>query len=167
MKKLVLGLFIFGLTIQVNAQTVELSETIISINSEYMHSIDSENTCTYVKKLEQALLEYNPSNLSDLYDSKNDIYNVTFQIPEGRIVASFNKDGKIVKTHEKYNNIRLPEAVIASISEKYPKSNIIEDVYVIKFHCDEDAREQVYKVTLKNDGENIITVRTNNKGEFI
>ena len=43
MKKLVLGLFIFGLTVQVSAQTVELPETLITVNYKYLDAVDSDN----------------------------------------------------------------------------------------------------------------------------
>ncbi|TBN04270.1 nicotinate-nucleotide adenylyltransferase [Hyunsoonleella flava] len=152
---------VFGYT-----QTVELPETIISINSDYLNSVEPENSCNYVKKLEDALVSYDHSELSELYDSKDDIYKVTFKLPEGQIIASFNKDGKIIKTYEKYDNIRLPQAVMQAIAEKYPKYSIIEDVYVVKFHCDADALKQEYRVKIKND-DTVLTVKTNKEGVFI
>ena len=98
MKKLLSVVFTLSSLSLIYSQTVELPETVITVNSDYMNSVDYENNCSYVNKLEKALLEYKSSQLSELYDTKNDIYNVTFQIPEGQIVASFNKDGKIIKT---------------------------------------------------------------------
>lgn len=166
MKKLCFSLLAFICATFMYAQTVELPETIISINSDYFNSVDSENTCNYVQKLEQALLEYNHSEISELYDSKDDIYKVTFKIPEGQIIASFNKDGKIVETFEKYNNIRLPKAVIKAIIEKYPDSNIVEDIYVVKYHCNKEDLKQEYRVKIK-DKDSILTVKTDKEGVFI
>ena len=166
MKKLLSAVCALSLLSASYAQTVELPETVISVNSEYMNSLNYHDSCSYVKKLEQALLDYKPSDLKDLYDSKNDIYNVTFKIPEGQIVASFNKEGKIIETFEKYNNIRLPQNILQAIANKYPNSSIIEDVYVVKFHCDENDLEQVYKIKIKNK-DSIITLKTNKQGLFI
>ncbi|SEQ95894.1 hypothetical protein SAMN05421824_2672 [Hyunsoonleella jejuensis] len=166
MKTFLFSLFVLGCFTFANAQTVELPETIISINGDYFNSSDSENSCNYVKKLEQALLEYDHSELSDLYDSKNDIYKVTFKIPQGKIIASFNKDGKIIETFEKYNNIRLPHSVLKAIAEKYPNYSIQEDVYIVKFHCDDDAKQQEYRVKIKND-TTILDLKANEQGEFI
>ncbi|PQV44886.1 hypothetical protein [Jejuia pallidilutea] len=166
MKKLIFSLCTFICFTFMYSQTVELPETVISVNSDYFNTVDSENSCNYVKKLEEALLEYNPSELSDLYDSKKDIYNVTFKIPEGKIIASFNKDGKIVETFEKYNNIRLPKAVIKAIVDKYPDCNIVEDVYVVKYHCNKEALKQEYRVKIKNK-DSVITVKTDKQGVFI
>ncbi len=166
MKTFFFSIFVLGCFVYSNSQTVELPETIISINSDYLNSVDTENSCSYVQKLEQALLNYDHSELSDLYDSDNDIYKVIFKLPEGKIIASFNKDGKIVKTLEKYNNIRLPLSVTQAITEKYPNYAIVEDVYVVKFHCDVDAIQQEYTVKIKKE-DTILTLKTNEKGEFI
>ncbi|MBC3759668.1 nicotinate-nucleotide adenylyltransferase [Hyunsoonleella sp. SJ7] len=166
MKTYIFCLFGFCFATFVNSQTVELPETVISINSHYLNSLDSENSCHYVKKLEQALLKYDHSKISSLYDSKSDIYRVTFKIPNGHIVASFNKDGKIVKTFEKYNNVRLPQTVLQAIAEKYPNYSIVEDVYIVKYHRDEDNLKQEYRIKVKTEDE-IFTVKTNNLGVFI
>ena len=68
MKKLVLGLFIFGLTTQVNAQTTELPETIISVNYKYMDATDDDHMPTHIQKLKDEVLSYNHKELSKLYD---------------------------------------------------------------------------------------------------
>lgn len=166
MKTFLFSLFLLGCFAFSNSQTVELPETIISINSDYFNSVDTENSCNYVQKLEQALLDYDHSDLSVLYDSKDDIYKVTFKLPEGKIIASFNKDGKIIKTYEKYNNIRLPQSVLQAIAKKYPNYSIEEDVYIVKFHCDADALQQEYRIEIKNE-DTKLTLKTNEKGVFI
>ncbi|MFS4481613.1 hypothetical protein ACKGJY_01230 [Hyunsoonleella sp. 2307UL5-6] len=112
------------------------------------------------------MLNYDHSELSDLYDSEDDIYKVTFEINGGTIIASFNKDGKIVKTFEKYNNIKLPQLVMQAISKKYPNCSILEDVYVVKYHCDDDLLNQEYRVKIKSK-DTVITVNTDTKGTFI
>ena len=51
MKKLILSYFIIGLALQVNAQTIELPQTLISVNYKYLNTIDADNTPKLVKKL--------------------------------------------------------------------------------------------------------------------
>lgn len=163
MKTLFFFLFTLCFTLFGYAQTVELPETVISINANYLNSVEPENSCNYVKKLEEALLNYDHSELIDLYDEKNDIYNVTFKMTEGTIIASFNKDGKIIKTFEKYKNIRLPQVVLQAIAEKYPNYSIVEDIYVVKFHSAADDLKQEYRITIKNK-DALLTVKTNGEG---
>lgn len=166
MKKIIIGLLIFGLTIQVNSQTVELQEAVISINYKYIDAVDSNNVPENVKKLEEAVLNYKNVEQSDLYDDEQDTYSVSFYIPEGKIVAAYDANGKIVRTIEKYNNIRLPQVVLQAVSKRFPNWGIVEDVYYIKYQMEKDSLKQVYKIKLENEDE-IITIKTNEKGAFI
>ncbi len=166
MKKIVLGLFIFGLTTQVNSQTIELAETVISVNYKYLDAVESNNVPERVKKLNKEVLNYKNIEQSELYDDEHDIYTVSFYVPEGKIVAAYDINGKIVRTIEKYNNIRLPLVVMEAISKRFPNWGIVEDVYYIKYHFEKDSLKQVYKIKLKNENENI-TIKTDEKGEFI
>ena len=169
MKKLFLGLFIFGLTTQVNSQTIELPETVISVNYKYLDAVDAVNadeTPARVKRLEEKVLNYKNVELSKLYDDEYDTYRVSFYVPEGRIIAAIDKSGKIIRTIEKYNNVRLPLVVTQSIGKRFPNWAIIEDVYLINYHCKKDSIKQQYKVKLKNEDQ-IITVKTDEKGIFL
>ena len=160
------SLFIFGLTTQMYSQTIELEDAVISINYKYLNAIDSIPSIKVVKKLEEKVLNYKNDNLTDLYEDEHDIYNVSFYIPEGKIVAAYDKNGKIIRTIEKYNNIRLPLVVMQAISKRFPNWSIVEDVYLVKYHCDADSLKQVYKVKIKNE-DKVMSIKTNQKGEFI
>ncbi|MDG1731083.1 MAG: nicotinate-nucleotide adenylyltransferase [Algibacter sp.] len=166
MKKIVLGLLIFGLTIQVNAQTVELNETLISVNYKYLDAVDVDNIPERVKKLEEEVLNYKNVEQSKLYDDKHDTYSVSFYVPEGKIVAAYDINGKIIRTIEKYNNVRLPLVVMQAVSKRFPNWGIVEDIYYIRYHIDRDSLKQEYKIKLKNEDETI-TVKTNEKGTFL
>ena len=98
MKKLLLGLFIFGLTTQLSAQTVELPETLITVNYKYLDAIDIDNVPERVKKLEDEVLNYKNIEKSNLYDDEHDTYSVSFYVPEGKIVAAYDINGKIIRT---------------------------------------------------------------------
>jgi len=169
MKKLVLGLFIFGLTTQVNSQTIELPETLISVNYKYLNAVDAANadeTPARVKRLEEEVLKYDNKDIRSLYDDEYDTYSVSFFVPEGKIIAAIDKNGKIIRTIEKYNNVRLPLVVTQAIAKRFPNWGIIEDVYLINYHCKKDSIKQEYKVKLKNEDQ-IITVKTDEKGMFL
>jgi len=166
MKKLILGLFIFGLTIQISAQTVELPETLIAVNYKYLDAIDIDNVPERVKKLENEVLNYKNIEKSNLYDDEHDTYSVSFYVPEGKIVAAYDINGKIVRTIEKYNNVRLPLVVMQAVSKRFPNWGIVEDIYYIKYHIETDSLKQQYKIKLKNENETI-TVKTNEMGIFL
>jgi len=166
MKKIVLGLFIFGLTIQVSSQTVELPETLITVNYKYLDAVDIDNVSERVKKLEAEVLNYKNVDQSKLYEDEQDIYSVSFYVPEGKIVAAYDANGKIIRTIEKYNNVRLPLVVMQAVSKRFPNWGIVEDIYYIKYHIETDSLKQVYKIKLINENETI-TVKTNETGMFL
>ncbi len=166
MKKILFGLFIFGLTYQVNSQTIELPNTVISLNYKYLDAIGSDNTPERVKRLEDEILNYKHKELSKLYDNGYEVYEVSFYVPQGKIVAAYNKHGKIIRTNEKYNNVRLPLVVMQAISKRFPNWGIVEDAYLIKYHYDKDFLKQEYRVKIKND-DKYIMVSTDEKGIFL
>ena len=166
MKKIVLGLFIFGLTTQVNAQTTELPETVISINYKYMDAIDDDYIPTHIQKLKDEVLNYNHEELATLYDNEDERYNVSFDIPEGKIVVAYDKNGKIIKTFEKYNNVRLPLVVMQAVSERFPNWQIVEDVYLVKYHNENDSLLKLYKIKIKN-ADKLLTIKTDEIGTFL
>ena len=74
MKKLILGLFIFGLTTQFSAQTIELPETLITVNYKYLDAIDIDNVPERVKKLEDEVKELKDDLYKKKQDDKKNIY---------------------------------------------------------------------------------------------
>lgn len=166
MKKILFGLFIFGLTTQGNSQTIELENTLISVNYEYLEAIDLDNAPKLVKKLKGEILKYNHKELAKLYDNEYEVYEVSFYVPEGKIVATFNKKGKIIRTTEMYNNVKLPMEVMQAISKRYPNWAIVEDDYLVKYRSDKGSLKQEYKVKIQNDAKTIM-LKTDEKGIFL
>ncbi len=165
MKKLVIGLFIFGLTTQVFSQVIELSEVNVSVNYKYLDAIDSEQIPIPVKILTEKVLNFE-ANKDDLYDDEYDTYRVSFFIPDGKVVAAYDNTGKILRTIEKYKNIRLPQGVLQAIAERFPNWAIIEDVYEVNYHCDKGITKKHYKIKLENQ-DKIVSIKTDAKGNFI
>ncbi|NMH85909.1 nicotinate-nucleotide adenylyltransferase [Flavivirga algicola] len=166
MKKILLGLFIFGLTIQAYSQTIELSNTVISLNYKYLDATGFDNMPERVKRLEDEILNYEHKELSKLYDDINEVYEVSFNVPQGKIVAAYDKHGKIIRTKEKYNNVRLPLEVMQAISKRFPNWGIVEDAYLIRYHYNKDTLQQEYKVKIKNNDKSILVI-TDEKGTFL
>lgn len=167
MKTILLTFTALFTSILLHAQTIELSETIISLNYKYLDTQESNNVPQRIKDLEAEVLKYDhKKELSELYDDKYDTYSVSFHVPKGKIVAAYDKDGKVVRTIEKYNNVRLPLEVMQAISKRFPNWGIVEDVYLIKYQSDKDSLKQEYKIKIKNN-EQILMVKTDEKGIFI
>lgn len=166
MKKIVISCFIIGLVFQTNSQTIELPETLISLNYDYLETKDSDNMPQRVKKLQDEVLNYKNVELSKLYDDEYETYKVSFYVPEGRIIAAYDKNGKIIRTIEKYDNVRLPLEVLQAISLRFPNWSIVNDVYFINYHSERDSLKHEYKIKLKNE-DKIISIKTDEKGVFL
>ncbi|WNH10520.1 nicotinate-nucleotide adenylyltransferase [Thalassobellus suaedae] len=165
MKTIVFIICLFGLTVLSNAQTIALQETVTELNNTYLNAVNADNAAECVKILEEKVVNYN-RELSPLYNEVYDTYKVSFYIPEGKIIAEYDTDGKIIRTIEKYNDVRLPLIVMQAIAKRFPNWGIISDAYHINYHCEKDTVKQEYKIKIKNENE-IITVKTNETGMFL
>ena len=167
MKKLFIGLLVFGFATQLMFSQIEkLPEVDITVNYKYLNSINAENQDVdlAVKELEEEVAFYNLKE-SELYKDEYETYYVSFYIPQGKIVAAYNRDGKILRTIERFENIKLPDAVVASILEKYPNWSIKGDAYKVDYRDNSGIAKKQYKVNLQKNGKTI-KVKINDKGEF-
>jgi hypothetical protein len=168
MKKLIIALFIIGLTTQVFAQdpkTEKLSEVIVvATNYKYLSSVDSQESAIPVNLLQRKAATYNIRE-ADFYDDEYEYYTVSFFIPDGRIVAAYDKDGNIIRTIEKYKNIALPKSVASSVAKRFPKWKISKDVYLLKYN-NKNGAKRTYKLILEN-GDERLRIKIDADGIFL
>ena len=87
MKKLLMVLILFGLTIQAytQIQTEKLTEIeVLGVNYKYLNDIGDSEVATPVKILEKKVANFDLKN-ADFYEDETQNYNVYFKIPEGKI----------------------------------------------------------------------------------
>ena len=168
MKKLILGLFIFGLTTQVFSQVTkveELSEVVVTaVNYKYLNQTDNKDAAIPVQMLQRKAAAYDVTT-KDYYQDDYDFYSVSFYIPDGKLVAVYNPEGEILRTIERFNDVRLPEAVSKSLTERFPNWVAVSDLYRITYKEDKGAKK-VYKLKLKN-GDKTLRVKVNEDGEYL
>jgi hypothetical protein len=102
---------------------------------------------------------------SEYYNDEYDTYNISFYIPEGKILAAYDKDGKLIRTIEKFKNVKLPKAVSLAIAERFPNWSMTSDVYKVSFHKNNDVAKKQYKVSLENSDKKM-KVKLDEKGNF-
>lgn len=154
MKKFVLVLLLIGLTTPLMAQDpIELSEVLIGgTNYQYLNQVDHKAAPISVKFLQREAANFKAEG-GDMFVDEYGSYTVTFFIPDGKIVAFYDNDGKIVKTIERFKNVQLPEEVRMAVKERYPKWEIVKDVYKVNY-TEEDGASKVYVLKLVNGNEN-------------
>ena len=166
MKKLILGLFIFGLTTQVFSQVIELPEVFISpVNYKYLYTVNSEDNDPKVASLERKVAQFDVTK-EDYYDDDYDGYSVSFYIPSGAIVAAYDKDGKLLRTIERFKNVKLPVAVNNAIAKRFPNWSMTKDSYQVSYNDDESKAKKIYKVKLTN-GKKTMHIKTDEAGTFL
>ncbi|ULC57973.1 nicotinate-nucleotide adenylyltransferase [Flaviramulus sp. BrNp1-15] len=166
MKKLIFSLIIFSLTFEVYSQITQLPEVVITaVNYKYLSSVDTEDTDLSVQMLEEKVAMYDLKN-SELYSDEYDTYTVSFYIPDGKIVAAYDKDGKILRTIERFTNVKLPNDVQKAINKRFPNWTLAKDVYSVTYHAGKDRVKKQYKVKLEN-GDEVVRVKLDEQGDFL
>lgn len=168
MKKLIISLFLVGFVTQQyaqNLQTEQLNEVfIVATNYKYLDDISAEDVAIPVKELQRRAATYNVKNL-DIYQDDYDYYEVSFVIPDGKILASYDKDGKILRTAEKYKKVNLPTPVLKSIAKRFPNWSITKNIYRVFYH-ETDGVKMKYKLTLEN-GDQRMKIKVDEEGSFL
>jgi hypothetical protein len=170
MKKIIFGLIIFGLTIQTYGQikTEELSEVIISAtNYKYLNKVGLDNVSVPVALLQQKVAGFDVKD-AEFYSDEYDTYEVSFYIPDAYVLASYDGDGNILRTAERYKNTALPRKVIESVARTYPNWTFAKDVYLVSYHDAGNTGEitKRFKIVLKN-GDKRIKVKCDEEGNFL
>jgi hypothetical protein len=167
MKNLIITLIITGLTAIGFAQekTIALDEVeITGVNYKYLDALGDGFVAKPVKVLEQKVATFNVKSLDGYEDEENDFY-VYFRIPEGKILAVYDTDGEIMRTSERFKDIRLPLVVSNAIVEKYPGWSIEGDIYMVSYIKDKKINK-TYKLFIQKDGKHK-RVRTDDNGNFL
>lgn len=166
--KLICCLFVFSIAFETFAQETpveKLSEVVIvATNYKYLNEVDNKESAINVRMLQHKLASFDLKN-SDFYDDDYDEYIVSFYIPEGKILAAYDKNGKILRTVERYKNIKTIPTVIKSIAATYPGWTISKNIYKVTYH-DDNGSKKMYKFKLEKNG-NTIRVKTDEYGNFL
>lgn len=159
----VLCILVAGTSMHLSAQVLP-EITIVARNYKYLRSVDNKDIAQPVKLLEHKAAAYDIKN-SDYYEDDYDSYYITFYLPQGYILATYDSSGKIIRTAERYKDIALPETVRNAVAERYPKWAISKDIYQVKYK-ENSYTNSVYQLIL-NNGNKRLKVKINESGEFL
>jgi hypothetical protein len=164
--KLVMLLCIILAAFNINAYAQDLPPvTVQSLNYKYIRSVYDTSAAQPVRLLERRAASYDVK-ASEFYEEDYADYFISFYLPHGHVLATYDNDGKLLRTAERFKNIALPPDVRQSIAKRYPGWGTAKDIYVVNYNTDADKIKKVYKVVLEN-GDKRIRVKTDEKGDFI
>jgi len=158
MKTFLIGLIFLGFTSlghsQVNGETKVKEEaldviTVTRLNLSYLKKVQDENTPKRVKALENRAARYDITE-SPVFDRKFESYEVLFEQTKGRIVATFDQEGKIINSLERFDDVLLPPEVRNTIFKEYPGWSIHKDMYLVSYYHDKDVKK-TYKVQIRKE----------------
>jgi len=165
MKKLFFYLISIGFISQFYAQDFNLPEVVISaVNYKYLNAVNAQDSDMDVKLLQEKVALYNIKE-SDLYQDDYDYYTVEFYIPDGKIVAAYDRDGNIIRTIEKFESVRLPKDVRDAVFERFPNWTMDKNVYYVNYNTNKNSKK-VYKIKLTNDRE-VLRIKVDAEGNFM
>lgn len=158
------GIFVFGFALQGFSQIVMPEIEVRAMNYKYLNALDGTESPVPATMLEKYAAAYDPT-VSDYYEDEYDSYFISFIIPEGKILAVYDKQGKLKRTAEKYKDVDVPKSISTAVAKKFPNWAITKDVYLVTYHEDMGVTKQ-YKLVLENDKYRM-KVKMNDKGEFL
>ena len=139
--------------------------TIISSNYKYLNALSPEEAAQPVNMLEHYAAAYDVKE-SGLYEEEHDTYIVSFHIPEGKILASYDDEGTLVRTAERYKNIALPKQVVQAVAKRFPQWAITKDAFVVNYYSGTNVTKKIYKLLLEN-GDKRLRVKVSDSGDFL
>ncbi|HVU94116.1 MAG TPA: hypothetical protein VHE34_02790 [Puia sp.] len=138
---------------------------VTAANYKYLKIVGGKEVAAPVRKLERMAASYDIRN-SEYYEEDYDSYFISFYLPEGVILAAYDKDGRLLRTAEKYHDIQLPPVISGGIAAAFPNWTITRDVYRVNYFDDSGKAVKRYKVVLKRGGRRM-RVEMNERGEVV
>ena len=166
MKHTKMILFLGALTVgqAVLSQEVLPEVTVKAVRYKYLSSVDNKELPQPVRMLERKAAEYDVK-ASEFYNDEYDEYYISFILPAGYVLATYDKDGKLLRTAERFKNVAVPKTVARAVAERYPQWGISNDVYLVNYLEDSGSRK-VWKLLLQN-GDRRMRVKLNEMGTFL
>ncbi|MCM4168205.1 hypothetical protein DHD08_10995 [Arenibacter sp. H213] len=139
--------------------------TITPISNYTYHSmVSNESTPEYVQNLQKEVANYdvteNPNFKGDYDDFK-----VIFSQTNGRIIATYGNDGKVISTFEKFKDVAPPLSVRNEIFKLYPNWKIHKDIYRVTYYKDKGVKK-VYQLQIQN-GNDKKNLRVDHEGNLL
>lgn len=170
MKKAVVCAIVLGMANLVQAQyenresdVIVLSEVEVTpVNLDYRDKVIKENLPNHVAALEKKVSRFNIRE-SFYFDKYSKNFRVDFISKHGVISAIYDRDGKILTTDERFEEIVFPPIIQNKIDEEYPNWAIHRDSYLVSYHH-EDGVKKMYRAQLRKNGRRV-NVRYGPAGE--
>ncbi|WP_123812080.1 hypothetical protein [Mangrovimonas sp. DI 80] len=169
MKKIIIGLMFIGLASQTYGQFdvglhgIHLAPVEIkTINLNYAKKVIDRNAAIGIINLQKEVANFNLI-ASELYDEESKVFPLKFEYRHGKIFATFNQDGIILKSFEKFKDIALPSVVLNTVKKLYPNWSLRKTSYEVSYQLEEDVERIYYVQIVKDKQKKIISLDTSGR----
>ena len=157
MKKLVIGLFVLGLTSLGFSQNkngevkeVKLKDVVLTnVNFSYLEKVQDKDMSDHIILLQNEAAGFDVSVTSE-FDGHDEPFKIVFRGLKGYIIATYDNTGKILTTTEQYKDIKLPIYIMKSVLHQYPNSRLLKVVYDVNYNNQKEV-EKTYKIQIINN----------------
>lgn len=161
---LMAGMFIVS-TAPAFSQEVLPAVRVIPANYKYLKTVGGTEVAVPVQHLQRTAAAYDIKE-SEYYEEDYDTYFISFYLPEGEILAAYDSAGKLIRTAEKYKNVKLPSAVTKAVVTRFPNWGIAKDTYLVTYYEATGQTTKKYKLLLQN-GSKRIRIEANDQGDIL
>ncbi|MGB1308056.1 MAG: hypothetical protein ACPG6B_04045 [Oceanihabitans sp.] len=157
MKTLLFGLLFIGFANLNHAQVQEvtLANVVISpLNASYLNAVHDSKTPEIVRKLENKAARFDITE-SPVFDKQFEAYEVIFTENDknrNSIIATYDSNGKILKSYEKFKDVSIPHTVRNAVYNKFPDWKIFSDTYLVTYYTGKTAK-RVFKLKIEKDNK--------------
>ena len=158
MRKWIFGLVFLGFASLTFAQdrpsddrTVELEGVVLTApNYAYLAEVQDEASSDIFKKLESKAANFDIKE-SPMYNKIDKAYEVFFSNSKGKIVATYDENGKILSAFEKFGDVIVPDPIRNTVYQAYPDWKMNSNKYVVTYYHDKGAKKTYHFQIEKNN----------------
>lgn len=145
---LILVSLITGFAFRSFAQNVLPEVKIVASVYKYLNVAGNREMGQPVRMLEYYAASYDVKN-SEFYDGNPDGYYISFSVPGGEILAVYDKEGKLLRTSEKFSNTKIPVMINDETGIQAPGWRVVKDEYRFHYNDREGAADKTFYLLLK------------------
>jgi len=120
-------------------------------NSDYLMNVNQKDTPQRVSKLQNIVANYKIQDAEVFERKTKSTYDVIFKETNGSITATYNTDGNIIKTVEKFRDLKLPYALAKEIFKQNPSWNLKGNSQTTSYD-ETNGSVKIYSITIQKDG---------------
>ena len=125
--------------------------TDLLVHKKYLEEISSDNLPLSAIYLQKKLSQFELKDSEGFNNGLNETQ-IEFNSNDDEIVASFNQEGILISTKEKYYNVNLPANIEAHLLQDYNGWKMIDTRFFVKYKKDK-APLKYYIVRIENEDE--------------